>query len=116
MGVHLGEKIKYLVDHNSGTGRDLAAYLNIPDSQLSRMYKSKSVNPDLLIKVAKHFKVDINFFFTIPGKKENLPMVAESSAPYGTDKTELSVLKAKNAILQETVDKLINRINATITS
>lgn len=83
--VSPGERIQQLCDTYQLTRKELALHLGVAPSQISRILNgdTKSINSDLLIKLAREFHVSTDYILGLHKESQDtgyLPMLLMSTA------------------------------------
>ena len=83
--VSPGERIQQLCDTHQLTRKELALHLGVAPSQISRILNgdTKSINSDLLIKLAREFHVSTDYILGLHKEPQDtgyLPMLLMSTA------------------------------------
>jgi transcriptional regulator with XRE-family HTH domain len=106
MTIHIGNKIKQLVDsHRKMTNKEIAEKLGMTEVNFYKVLKKEDLSTELLKKIAEILGVSVSWFFQSDYKKvgEEIPSIFTSNDT--TDKTIADQLTK----LLEQKDKLIDQ-------
>jgi hypothetical protein len=110
--MHIGKKIKYLVEHSDLPLQRISEELGYKSPQsLYDNYKREHVNTEVIVKACKLFKVSIKYFFDEP--YDNSISVNESLSNYNAEKmdVEKELLRKHIVALEDNIKLLKEKLS-----
>lgn len=92
MSVHVGNRIKYLVEKNyKGTKKEFSEAIGLKQyPNLFRIFDKENVSSKVLNKIAEVLNIPVTEFL-----KEDLSIVNEPTSLYGSELKELEILRKR---------------------
>lgn len=109
MDMHLGNRVKYLVENNyKGSKKDFAKDIGLKqDTYLFEIFKKEDLNTDVLKKVATVLKISLSSVFA---ELEGLSIVQEQTLEYGNKELEIKMLRKRVENLEEINEVLRDQV------
>ena len=102
--MHMGEKIKEVFQGSSLSVSELASQVGTSRENMYSIFKRKSVDTDLLLKISK--VLDHDFFFHLIDRNKYETVLSEKDDAVRLAQKEIEYLKKINELLEREIERL----------